>query len=152
MAMVSPSNWILVAVDFSRGSEEAFAAAVELARRTNAGIEILHVLEPIVEQLPFCLPYYDDRSGLIAQIDREMVGLADQARKGGVRCRTKIVDGIAAGEILERSRDIRAQLIVVGAEGRWHRTGSAASETVAEKVRRGALCPVLTVPLPGKAA
>ena len=47
--MADPSKRILVATDFSRGSEEAFAAAVELARQTSATLEILHVLELLTE-------------------------------------------------------------------------------------------------------
>jgi nucleotide-binding universal stress UspA family protein len=149
--MTSSPKKILVATDFSEGSDEALAEAIELATRTGAALEIVYVLEIGVDPFPIGLTYYDDRGPLIAFLDRALSERADRAAKAGIACATKILEGRARTEIVKRAGDIGAEVIVVGTHGR---TGFAHAVlgSVAERVVRHARCSVLTVPFSRKAA
>jgi len=142
---------ILVATDFSDGSDEALDRAIDMAKGSDAALEIIHVLE-LAEEFPFGTTYFDaDYGALYTNIDRQLTERAERARAAGVACDTKIIDGAAATEITQRGRDIGADLIVVGTHGR---TGLAHAMlgSVAERVVRRASSPVLTVPFSKKAA
>jgi glycine betaine transporter len=146
---LSPKE-ILVAADFSAGSDEALAAAIDLAKRTGADLRILHVLELGVDEFPF-----GDLNGRklnrVAHIDRELAERADQARRSGVVCHTWMLEGTAPSDIVDYARTMGADLIVVGTHGR-RGLGHALLGSVAEKVVRRAHCPVLTVPFSKRAA
>jgi universal stress protein A len=142
---------ILLATDFSDGSDEALDRAIEMARPSQAEIEILHVIE-LAEEFPFGTVYFDaDYGSLYASVDLRLSERADRIRAAGLSCTTKIREGSAAVEITQRGRDMGADVIVVGTHGR---TGLAhvVLGSVAERVVRRAPCPVLTVPFSRKAA
>ena len=73
------------------------------------------------------------------------------AVREGVPCHTKTLEGSASTEVIQRARQIGAELVVVGTHGR---TGLAhiLLGSVAEKTVRHSICPVLTVPFSKKAA
>jgi nucleotide-binding universal stress UspA family protein len=142
---------VLVATDFSDGSDEALEQAIVLAKPSAAEIEILHVIE-LAEEFPFGTTYFDaDYGTLYASVDRRLSERAARAAAAGLRATTKIVEGNAVTEITERGRAMAADLIVLGTHGR---TGLAHAMlgSVAERVVRRAPCPVLTVPFSNKAA
>jgi nucleotide-binding universal stress UspA family protein len=152
VAMETPTlKKILLATDFSDGSDEALEHAIDMAKPSQAEIEILHVIE-LAEQFPFGVVYFDaDLGALYAGVDLHLSERADRVRGAGLPCTTKIREGSAVTEITKRGRDIGADLIVVGTHGR---TGLAHAMlgSVAERVVRRASCPVLTVPYSKKAA
>lgn len=143
------SKRILVATDFSEGSDEALASAIELAKQTGASLEILYVLELDVEQFPLGLG--DAHRDLGAYVDRELARRADLATRAGLVCHTSTAEGNAATEIVNRARDIEADITVVGTHGRKG-LAHILLGSVAEKVVHRAACPVLTVPFSKKAA
>lgn len=140
-----------MATDFSDGSDEALAQAIEAAKPDKAAIEILHVIE-LAEEFPFGTVYFEaDYGALYASVDLRLAERAERVRAAGLPCTTKIIEGGAVAEITKRGRDMGADLIVVGTHGR---TGIAHAMlgSVAERVVRRAGCPVLTVPFSRKAA
>jgi len=133
---------ILVPTDLSAAARAAYPVAVEQARRGPSEVVLLHVMEwyPYVTLeggiIPLQPPEYE------ADI-RERVR-SEAARLKGVRVRTEIRSGPAADGILREAKRGKADLIVMSTHGRrgfarWM-LGS-----VAERVVRGATCPVLTV-------
>jgi nucleotide-binding universal stress UspA family protein len=143
---------ILVAVDFSAPGDEALERAIELARQSQASIDLLHVIEPGGDEFPFGFTSYgSDRAGLVAYIDRELASRAGRVQGEGVTCRTGLAEGQPAAEIVDRARDLGADLIVIGTHGR-RGLSHAMLGSVAERVVRRAACPVLTVPCSNKAA
>jgi nucleotide-binding universal stress UspA family protein len=142
---------ILMATDFSAGSDEALDRAIEMAKRAGASIEIVHVVE-IAEELPFGATFFDGDDGTFyANVDRQLSVRADRVSRAGLPCTTKIIEGSAAVDITNRARETGADLIVVGTHGR---TGLAhvVLGSVAERVVRRSSCPVLTVPFSKKQA
>ena len=142
---------ILCPVDFSEISRQAFDRAVAIARADGASLTALHVLAtpnataivPYVgpEALaPFPLPEVD-----VERITQQMRSfLALNPPPFDVPCLVTEAADIHH-EILDRARQLHADLIVIGTHGRsgFHRLilGS-----VTEKVLRKAPIPVMTVP------
>ncbi len=149
--MTTSPKRILVATDFSPNSDEALAQAITLAKDVNASLEIVHVIQLGTEPFPFGLLDFQDNDKFFQYIDRELEQRAEQARKAGVACTTKSIDGAPASTIVSRARETGAELVVVGTQGR---TGLAHAllGSVAEKIVRHAACPVLTVPAAKRAA
>ena len=139
---------ILLATDFSDGSNEALQRAIALARLSGGTLEIVHVIEPGVED-PFGGHIYG--SDHHSAVDRMLARLALDVETGGLACTVKALEGNAATEITKRARTIGADTIVVGTHGR---TGLAhvLLGSIAERVVRHASCPVLTVPFSKKLA
>jgi len=141
---------ILVATDFSAGSDLALDRAIELAKNTGARLAIVHAIEPALD-FPMAATYTEVGGGFYASVDLALAARAAKAAKAGVVCTTKILEGTVATEIAAWAREIGATMIVQGTHGR---TGLAhvLLGSVAEKVVRQATCPVLTVPFGHRAA
>lgn len=122
-----PARQILVATDFSDSAEAALGVAVRYARELHARLHLLHVFwagEVEVTQL-----------------------LADAAAQAGpdVPVTVSGAGGDPAEEILRYATRHPIDLIVVGTHGRTG-VSRALLGSVAERVMRGARCPVLVVP------
>jgi universal stress protein A len=138
---------ILVPIDFSPHSAEATSWAVDLARRYDATVTLLHVFQPFAIALPDNLSV--SSGGRLAEVlaaaDEALAqAQADLAETQQVSARTRLRHGQPVVEIVEQAREGGYDLIVMGTHGR---TGleHALLGSVAEKVVRKAACPVLTV-------
>jgi len=150
--MKSSPRRILVATDFSAGSDEALTQAFTLAKQSHAELELVYVLEAAVDVFLSGLTAFDSEQVEIhARIEKELANRAARAREQGIACRTLALEGTPSAEVTRRARDIGAELVVVGTHGR---TGlpHILLGSVAEKIVRRSTCPVLTVPFSKKAA
>jgi nucleotide-binding universal stress UspA family protein len=146
---MSQAKIILCPVDFSKGSEHAVRKAQDLARATQASIELLHVYSLPVLALPdaamMISPTY------VAELTQRAEEAIDVYRKmledGGVPVTIKLLEGAPADAIVERANSIGAQMIVMGTHGRGGFRRFLLG-SVAERVVRMAEAPVLTVHLP----
>lgn len=135
---------ILVPTDFSDCSDHALHYAANLARDLGARVIVLHVLEPIIAGDIYG---FAEISGLNAELKRSatrrIARNVARLQKRGIRSRGLIGSGRAAPAILDHAGK-SADLIVMGTHGR---TGFSHlfMGSMAEKVVRGARCPVLTV-------
>lgn len=148
---------ILVPVDFSTCSEEAFGLALSLARVYQAQVVLLHVIDTKSLQA-LNVRGLARPSEEAAQLKR----LRHQARLSarhllnfeqakGLQIRRVIAEGAPFIEIARHARREKAGLVVMGSYG--GQTGSVDKiffGSTAEKVVRTAGCPVLTVPLPSR--
>ncbi len=126
-------------------------SAIDLAKGTGAILEILYVLEPELEELPFWPQYYGARGDLMSHVDHELSERAGLVAEAGLACHTKMIEGVATEEIVKHARDIGADMIVVGTHGR-RGLAHVVLGSVAEKVVQRSTCPVLTIPFSKKAA
>lgn len=149
--MTSSLKRILVATDFSQGSDEAISQAIELGRQTDASLEIVYVRELGDVDFPFGALYPEDAGGVIAYTDLELARRRDRVTSAGLQCHYRCLDGSPANEIVRRAGETKADLIVVGTHGR-RGLAHALLGSVAERVVQHAGCPVLTVPFAKKAA
>lgn len=148
---------ILVPVDFSPCSEEAFRVALSLARSFQAEVLLLHVVDTKnLESL--------NRSGLAlpseekgqkkrlrhhARLNARRLLQLDEVK--GVTIRRLLAEGSPFVEIARATRVEKVDLVVMGSYGgRVGNVDKIFFGSTAEKVVRTAGCPVLTVPLPTK--
>lgn len=135
---------IVVATDFSEGSDQALDSAVQIAKAMGGRLAIGHVIEPAIE-FPMGTTYSDVEGGYYASVDQALAARAARVEKAGVACLTKVLEGAISTEIPRWANALGAAMIVQGTHGR---TGLAhvVLGSVAEKIVRHATCPVLTVP------
>lgn len=138
---------ILCATDFSENAEPVVQAAVAMARHYGARLRLVHVSAPIP-----VVPLYNevaiDTRWFELQRQHEadqLMAAADRARRDDLTVDVDHRDGAAAAEILDAAREFDANLVVVGTHGRSGFDRFALG-SVAEKVLRKAICPVVTVP------
>jgi nucleotide-binding universal stress UspA family protein len=137
---------ILCPVDRSDLSNRALAYATALAREYVARLSVLEVID---WSLPPVAGTTTELLELPAHVQHDVLAhlhrLAAPARDLGVPIEVGIDAGPVVRRILERATALSADLIVLGTHGR-EGFDRLALGSVAEKVLRKAMCPVLTVP------
>lgn len=138
---------LLCPIDLSETSGAALDVAAELARATGAEITALFVF-------PAVRAYAADATdgpasmlpepGVRSVVSKDVEEFVRAARLSGATVRARMEVGDPAAEILAAAAETRADAIVLGTHGR-----SGAERwllgSVAQKVLRGAHCPVLSV-------
>ncbi|HUX15286.1 MAG TPA: universal stress protein, partial [Phycisphaerae bacterium] len=135
---------LLVPTDFSEDSEQAARYAVELAKRFQAEIHCIHVVD-IPADLLSTSDYYmtGPSEQFIDQIREEskknLEGFAEKNLEGA-QVQTAFLEGSPFVEIIRYARDQQIDLVVIATHGR---TGlkHVLFGSVAEKVVRKAPCP-----------
>jgi nucleotide-binding universal stress UspA family protein len=146
---------ILVPVDFSACSEEAFRVALSLARLFQAELLLLHVIDTksldTLNMLGLALPSEEKaqkrRLRHHARLNARRLLQLEEAK--GIGIRRLLAEGVPFVEIARTARTEQVDLVVMGSYG--GRVGSVDKiffGSTAEKVVRTAGCAVLTVPLP----
>ncbi len=147
--MTTAFRKILVPVDFSPCSGEAFRSAVALRRWFGGELLVLHVIDTrSLESLADLLA--PERDVLIKTLhkrarERFRTFLAEHVE--GVGLRRMIVTGVPFHEIVKIARLERVDLIVMGRYGGTGELEEIFFGSTAEKVVRVAPCAVLSVPL-----
>lgn len=138
---------ILVATDFSECSQEACAYALSLARKFDAELFLLHVINEPVDLRGFYVPHisFEELEKEIADgATKMMEQFCAQHLEGYPRLQTAVVSGIPYEEITRSAQEQGASLIVIGTHGRTGLDHLIFGST-AERVVRNAACPVLTI-------
>jgi nucleotide-binding universal stress UspA family protein len=135
---------ILTPTDFSDPSRQALHYACELAKRFEAGLWVIHVVQPTTTAAVYGTPIPDEilhpEPAAQQQLEKLEIPDADQIREV-VR---EIQTGPPFVEIVRYAKANDVDLIVMGTHGRSGIV-HALLGSVAEKVVRKAPCPVLTV-------
>jgi universal stress protein A len=143
---------ILVPMDFSPPSDQAFTYAIELAGRLQARMTLLHVIQmpalgaPVGGSLP--VSYLQELEVNMGQL---MEDYAQRVRDAGLICQTAIVHGAPFEQIADLAQSGDVDLIVMGTHGR---TGlqHLLLGSVAERVVQMAPCSVLVTRAPSPAS
>ena len=143
--MLIPTK-ILVPTDFSEYSDRALGQALDIAKRYNAKVFLLHVVHESIHLLDFTLPEDTIRQmkdGAIPwakEILQNQLGSFPQANE--VEVATNVRQGIPYDEILKEGKEKGIDLIVIASLGR---TGIAKYliGSVARNVLKDSRCPVL---------
>lgn len=140
-------NTILFATDFSESSEHAFTYALSLAEKYGARLLVMHVINEPVDLRGFYVPHIS-----FEKLEQEIEEGAQKIMEKFCRTRiqgfnnfdTCIVNGIPYEEIIKKADAEKVSMIVMGTQGRKGIDHLLFGST-AERVVRGAPCPVLTV-------
>lgn len=139
---------ILVPVDFSDYSDLALERGAELARRTGARLDVLHV----IPEISYPDPYFADAAAIRAMTKAAQEQVPEALREkvsrvvagDDVEVETHMEVGSPAATIVDVATERESDMIVISSHGR---TGLKRMflGSVAEGVVRRATCPVLTV-------
>jgi universal stress protein A len=146
--MFAPKK-ILVPTDFSKFSDNALKQAYDIAKQYKAKIYLLHVIEVVRTcSIDYCL---DDQT--IRALDEKSLEFSEKMirkqinkvfKSKDVEVVSDVKKGTPLEEILKEQQSKKMDLIVIASHGKTgllsHLIGS-----VAEKVARGAKCPVMLV-------
>ncbi len=146
---MSPFSTVLVAVDFSDSSDNAFQMALDLAKSFSAQLIILHVINEPVDMRGFYVPHisYERLETEIKEgAEKMMESFCHSHLDGFSDYESLIVSGLPYEEIIGRAEEKSADLIVIGTHGRTGLDHVLFGST-AEKVVRKSKIPVLTVRL-----
>lgn len=147
---MKPFATILFAVDFSESSDHAFSYAFELAQKFSSRLVIIHVINEPVDLRGFYVPHisFDNLEKEIAEgAEKMMDRFCDSKLKVFANYERSVVSGIPYEEIVRKAEEVNADLIIMGTHGRKGLDHMLFGST-AERVVRGAHCPVMTVRLP----
>ena len=141
---------ILFANDFSENSEYAFDYALTLAKKFDARLIIIHVINEPVDLRGFYVPHIS-----FENLEKEIAESAEKMMDKFCRTKTKdyakvesvVISGIPNEEIIKKAEETGAGLIVLGTHGRKGLDHILFGST-AERVLRSAPCPVLSVRMP----
>ena len=104
-----PIRSILVPVDFSPHSDEATTWALDLARRFDARVTLLHVYQPIGIALPdgYVMQGARSLSDLLAAMHRSLEATARdlEAANPGVTITTRLLQGAVFAEVVRCARE-----------------------------------------------
>ena|ERR1700758_1257251 len=135
---------ILFPTDFSLYSEKAREYTLNLGEKLNAGIYILHAIEPldypeIDEEIK---KFYRE---LEVQMEKKLEEEKRFFEKKGLRAETNIVIGPRWRVINTFAKEKNIDLIIMGSHGLKTETGQIAIGTTSHKVIFSSPCPVLVV-------
>jgi universal stress protein E len=134
-----PIGHVLVGLDLSPVTTTVLDRVAQLPVTAGSSIVLLHVLPERLTE--------GERAAASEQARRELAGLAGRLsaqRSRGVEIITSVVVGTPFDEIVRRSHDLRAELVVVGRHGDGGFVQALIGST-AERVVRTSHMPVLVV-------
>ncbi len=138
---------ILLATDFSECSELACEYALDLASTFNVPLHVLHVINEPVDLRGFYVPHitFDQLEQEISSGAKRMLDDFCQKHLGDFKnFETSVVSGVPYEEIISAAKEEQSSLIVIGTHGRTGLDHLLFGST-AERVVRGAPCPVMTI-------
>jgi len=125
---------ILVPLDGSEQAHSAFIHAIEIAKKFNSDIEILHVIsftEQFVAFTPYPSPGVDSETKVpakwiedyLSKVEENSQKMLEEAKKLGLRLgpdikiMTKILKGSPGPSIVAEAEEEKSNLIVLGSRG-----------------------------------
>ena len=146
---------ILYATDLSPNSAYAFRYAINSAKKHDADIIILHVVQeraPFFEEERLKMISEEKVAEAIDQIKERLQILSDKERKEDPQIADRVVsievcEGYPPEEILRKADELSCDVIVMGTHGKGIIRHSFLGST-AQKVLRRVRKPVFIIPLP----
>jgi len=138
---------ILFATDFSESSDYAFQYAYSVAKKFNARLLLVHVINEPVDLRGFYVPHISFEK-LEEEIEEGAQKMMEKFCRTHIRdydnYESIIVPGIPYDEIIKKATDNSADLIILGTHGRTGLDHVLFGST-AEKVVRKSPVPVMTI-------
>jgi nucleotide-binding universal stress UspA family protein len=148
LAVIALKN-ILVATDFSESSAAALQYGIELARKYDAALHLLHVVDDVAARSGPLPGLPSDAGGLQTALEdsarANLASLLPEATRDRLATHMHVTVSSSPGDaILSYARDAQIDLVIVGTHGR-RGLPHVFFGSVAQHVSRLADCPVLTV-------
>jgi nucleotide-binding universal stress UspA family protein len=141
------SGHLLLPIDFSDCSLDAFEYGTRLAESCDMSVLLLHVVEPLSYSLDFNLAHPIEDKQLRHNVESRLSELTAVLKKEEVRADYRLADKPAVESILKGIVDSQANLVVMGTHGRRGLSRLVMGSTTAGVLRRSS-SPILTVRSP----
>lgn len=138
---------LLVPIDFSDCSLDAFGYASQIAKWFDASVTLLHAIEPLSYSLDFNLTHPIEDQRLRQKVESRLSDLAGALKQEGLSADYQLGDKPAVDTIVNKTADLQADLVVMGTHGRRGLSRLIMGSVTASALRRSS-CPVLTVKSP----
>lgn len=138
--MLANKNKILVPIDFSEQSLIALSQSYNLAKKINAEVILLYVIEDVNPMVKMFVKGLDEIKGAVSSNLKSLA--EDKTKKTGLTISTIVEEGKIYSTINEVAQRIQATFIVMGTKGNEH---SKFIGSNALKVVKTAPCPVITI-------
>jgi nucleotide-binding universal stress UspA family protein len=138
---------LLVPIDFSQYSQEAFEFGAVLSKRLGARVRLVHALEPTAYPLDFSLIHVSDKELEHNWVRDQLRVLVSVLKADAITADSICEVGTPSDLILAQAKSASGDLIVMGTHGR-RGLSRLALGSVAEDVVNRAVCPVVTVKCP----
>ncbi len=138
---------ILFPTDFMEGTAQAIPYAVDLAKKYGARLYIIHVIHEVTRATGLYVPHItvdELYKSMQAEAEKEITRVYLEELRGFGDVEYKVLTGIPYEEIINFAEKNAMDMIVMGTHGRKGLDRLFFGST-AEKVVKGAHCPVLTV-------
>ncbi len=139
---------VLAATDLGPSGADVLRAAAALASAAGAGLHVIHAFDLDLAAYPEAGAARHTFQGRIAAAEEMLAAQVREALPGGADAASRlVVIFVAHRAILERAREVRADVVVLGP----HRGSSVEDRvlgTTADRVIRSARCPCLVVRAP----
>ena len=139
---------ITCCVDFSEHSETAFMTAIEMAKKFEAKLYLVHVLPPVVNPVlvdsELGLPPEEPDKSLIIKIEEKLQEIYGAKIGEGIDAELIVLDGHVSTEILNFLEEKDIDLAILGAYGASG-MGLVIFGSVAKRVAHRAPCSVMIV-------
>ena len=137
---------LLVPVDFTETSERALEYAVEMARKFESSITVMHAYQIPVYGFPdgAYITGADLASQLSNVAQQRLDGVVSSLKASGVPMSSVLRDGVPWEEINAVATETHADLIIIGTHGR-RGLARALLGSVAENVIRTSTLPVMVI-------
>ena len=138
---------ILFPTDFMKGCKEAIPYAVDLTKKYEASLYLVHVIHDIIQATGLYVPHVavDEMfKSMYQEAEKQIRRVYIEEIRGLSKVHYDILKGIPYEEIVKYAKEKEIDLIVMATHGRKGIDRLLFGST-AEKVVRNATCPVLTV-------
>jgi nucleotide-binding universal stress UspA family protein len=137
---------ILVPIDFSVMSRQAFQYALRFAEQFGCEIVLLHVVEPesVIAGTPLTIDIFAQPEDDTIAAEAELAALAASSRNRPNSITSAVRIGHAPNEINKAAKELDVDLIVIATHG-YTSSRHLCIGATAERVVRTAPCPVLVV-------
>lgn len=138
---------ILVPIDFSKNAPKILKSAVYVAKKFDAELRIVYVVESLDAYAGFAVPHISLtklEEELRIGAENKMTDFIEENTPQGIAYKDKVLVGDVAEEIKNYADNEQCDLIIIGTHG-YKGLEKTLFGSVAEKVLKVAPCPVLTI-------
>lgn len=108
---------ILVPTDFSECSKNALKAAMKIAKKTNAEIELVHVYDrPVIGFVDLNIDHKKNKA-MLRKAQKTINSIVDVIAQEGIKVNPHILADIPITEIMDQKKFSKIDLIVMGSQG-----------------------------------
>ena len=138
---------IACCTDFSKNAESAFEAAVEMAEKYHAELDLLHVLPPVINPMMSDSEWItpdDPGDSLLIQLEERMEQTYGSRIDGNIRHKLVVLSGHVSTELLRYLEEKQVDIVILGSYGLTG-MGLVLFGSVAKRVSHKAPCSVMIV-------